>query len=144
MGVDREALHACIEAAICAIPAGRTASYGEIALRAGAPGRARLVGFVLRTGDKALPWHRILRADGRSAFANGSDGFRLQWQRLASEGVHPDNTGRVQPIRAPLRDDMDAEIWNPDPIGAPKVRPQRPSSARRSPSPSTRNPACHR
>ncbi|MGH8213359.1 MAG: MGMT family protein, partial [Rhodanobacteraceae bacterium] len=33
-----------IYAAVAAIPAGRVASYGEIAARAGLPGRARLAG----------------------------------------------------------------------------------------------------
>jgi alkylated DNA nucleotide flippase Atl1 len=69
--------HAAILRVIRSIPPGCVASYGEIATRAGLPGRARLVGRVL--GDFAapdLPWFRVLRSDGRIAFAKGSQPFR--------------------------------------------------------------------
>ncbi|MET0225771.1 MAG: MGMT family protein, partial [Dokdonella sp.] len=81
--------HAAIRRVIASIPPGRVTSYGEIAARAGWPGRARLVGRVLgeAPAELALPWHRVLRADGRSAFAPGSRGFREQVRRLAGEGV---------------------------------------------------------
>src|SRR5947208_3504306 len=72
--------HAAILRTIAAIPRGRVASYGEIALRAGLPRRARLVGRVLReAGPRAnLPWQRVLRSDGRIAFTPGSRPFREQ------------------------------------------------------------------
>ena len=58
-----------ILAAIRAVPRGQVAGYGMIARRAGLPGRARLVARVLgQNDDRTLPWHRILRSDGRSAF----------------------------------------------------------------------------
>lgn len=41
-----------------------------------------------------LPWHRVLRADGRIAFPKDSDGYREQRDRLLSEGVIVKN-GRV-------------------------------------------------
>uniref|UniRef100_UPI003F67C102 MGMT family protein n=1 Tax=Aeromonas hydrophila TaxID=644 RepID=UPI003F67C102 len=44
-----------IEAIIALIPAGRVGSYGQVADLAGLPGRARLVGKVLRETDKVLP-----------------------------------------------------------------------------------------
>ena len=73
---------------IRSIPAGCVASYGEIATRAGLPGRARLVGHVLGTSAaEGLPWHRVLRADGRIAFPPGSRSFREQVRRLAAEGI---------------------------------------------------------
>ena len=64
-------------------------SYGEVARRAGLPGRARLVGQVLRdSGDDArLPWHRVTGAGGRIAFPAGSANAREQLRRLAREGV---------------------------------------------------------
>ena len=43
-----------IYAAIAAIPPGRVASYGQIAARAGLPGRARLVGAALRDTPDGL------------------------------------------------------------------------------------------
>src|SRR6185437_1310160 len=58
-----------IYAVIAAIPAGRVASYGQIAARAGLPGRARLVGAALRdTPDgMELPWFRVLHSNGTIA-----------------------------------------------------------------------------
>jgi len=47
-----------------AVPAGRVASYGQIADLAGLPGRARLVGksLGLAPANLKLPWYRILRS----------------------------------------------------------------------------------
>ncbi len=99
-----------ILAAVRAIPRGQVASYGEVARRAGLPRRARLAARVLAGNtDPALPWHRVLRADGRIAFPEGSEGFREQAQRLRADGVVVVN-GRV---RIPTRQgsDLDAELW---------------------------------
>ena len=106
--------HAAIVRTIAAIPRGRVASYGEIALRAGLPRRARLVGRVLSESDPALklPWQRVLRSDGRIAFARGSSGYREQRQRLLSEGVAVVN-GRVDLKRFGWQRDLDAEVWAP-------------------------------
>ena len=100
-----------ILAAIRAVPRGQVAGYGHIAQRAGLPGRARMVARVLsENGDAKLPWHRILRSDGRIAFPEGSKGYREQSQRLRAEGVVVEK-GRV---RMPARErDLDAELWRP-------------------------------
>ncbi len=100
---------AAILVAIRAVPRGDVAGYGVIARRAGLPGRARLVAKILSdNGDPALPWHRILRSDGRIAFPPDSPGFAEQSQRLRAEGVDVRN-GRV---RIPRDDDsLDAAIW---------------------------------
>jgi methylated-DNA-protein-cysteine methyltransferase related protein len=107
-----KAEHLAIQRVIQAIPRGRVASYGEIAMRAGLPGRARLVGRVLGESDAVLklPWHRVLRASGRSAFAPGSRGFREQCQRLRAEGVVV-VAGKVDLTRYGWGRDLDAEIW---------------------------------
>lgn len=75
--------------AIQAIPRGETASYGQIALRAGYPGRARWVASLLsrQQGPPQLPWHRVVRADGRIAFERDSADYLEQTQRLRAEGV---------------------------------------------------------
>jgi methylated-DNA-protein-cysteine methyltransferase-like protein len=100
-----------ILAAVRAIPPGQVAGYGEVARRAGLPGRARLAARVLAGNeDPALPWHRVLRADGRIAFAEGSAGWREQCRRLRAEGVRVEG-GRVK--RARGAGDIDAEIWGP-------------------------------
>ncbi len=104
--------HLRIYAAIATIPAGRVASYGAIARRAGLPRRARLVGRVLREApdDMNLPWHRVLRADGRIALPPGSAGFREQCRRLRAEGVKVDK-GRVPMKSFGLEADLDRAIW---------------------------------
>jgi methylated-DNA-protein-cysteine methyltransferase-like protein len=99
-----------ILAAVRAIAPGQVAGYGEVARRAGFPGRARLAARILSTNeDPGLPWHRVLRSDGRIAFPEGSEGYLEQSRRLRAEGVTVAN-GRV---RMPARKafDMDAEIW---------------------------------
>jgi len=106
--------HAAIVRTIAAIPRGRVASYGEIAARAGLPRHARLVGRVLGDAgaDAKLPWHRVLRSDGRFAFPPGSRGFREQRARLIGEGVVVAN-GRVDLSRFGWGRNLDAEIWSP-------------------------------
>lgn len=98
-----------ILAAIRAVPRGQVAGYGHIAQRAGLPGRARLVARILSENeDPRLPWHRILRSDGRIAFPPGSKHFREQSQRLRAEGVKVQN-GRVRiPAQA---GDLDEALW---------------------------------
>jgi methylated-DNA-protein-cysteine methyltransferase-like protein len=100
-----------IFAAIRAIPRGQVAGYGEIARRAGLPGRARLVARLLsQNTDRKLPWHRVLRSDGRIAFPSGSEGFTEQSERLRREGVTVE-AGRVRGLRAAAT--LDAQVWGP-------------------------------
>lgn len=107
------ATHEAIRAAIAAIPQGCVASYGEIARRAGLPGRARLVGRVLgEAGEGELPWQRVLRSDGRIAFPPGSRAFREQVRRLAGEGVLVRN-GRVDLEAFGWGRDIDRLLWAP-------------------------------
>ena len=97
--------------AVRAIPRGQVAGYGEVARRAGLPGRARLAARVLgENEDPHLPWHRVVRSDGRIAFPEGSSGFREQCQRLRSEGVAVVR-GRVQKLRAAPT--LDEQVWGP-------------------------------
>ncbi|MBV6791951.1 MGMT family protein [Xanthomonas euvesicatoria] len=96
---------------IGAIPVGEVAGYGEVARRAGLPGRARLVARVLSgNDDPQLPWHRVLRSDGRIALPEGSAGYREQCQRLRDEGVQVER-GRVRRASAAQR--LDAAVWGP-------------------------------
>ena len=74
---------------VSAIPAGKIATYGEVADRAGLPGAARRVGAALRKlpPGSAVPWHRVVNASGRSSLAPGSRGEDRQRSLLADEGV---------------------------------------------------------
>lgn len=112
MSETRQRVHARIIKAIKAVPVGCTASYGGVARAAGMPGRARLVGWILRNSTVELPWHRIVRADGRSAFAADSTQWREQRKRLASEGVKPGALGAF-PLAAAAATDLDALLWRP-------------------------------
>lgn len=71
------------------IPAGKVASYGQIADLAGLPGRARLVGKVLGYAPKEMkiPWYRVLRSSGQLAFSAGSQEAERQKGLLQEEGV---------------------------------------------------------
>ena len=98
-----------ILAAVRAIPRGQVAGYGEVARRAGLPGRARLAAKVLsENDDPKLPWHRVLRSDGRIAFPEGSKMFREQSQRLRAEGVVVVQ-GKVRGQKAAAS--IDEQIW---------------------------------
>lgn len=52
--------------AVCDIPYGETASYGEIAIAAGSPGAHRAVGSACARTPMSIivPAHRVVRADG--------------------------------------------------------------------------------
>ena len=96
---------------IRAIPRGTVMAYGDVAAAAGFPGRARLVARILSESDGGLPWHRVLRSDGRIAFPPGSPDFDEQVQRLRAEGVRVEN-GRVKLRRS--GPNLDALLWAPD------------------------------
>jgi methylated-DNA-protein-cysteine methyltransferase-like protein len=75
-----------------AIPKGFVRTYGDIDPRA-----PRLVGHVLATTEEDLPWHRVVRSDGRVAVG------RRQLELLRREGV-PIRGGRVDLHEARLPD----------------------------------------
>jgi methylated-DNA-protein-cysteine methyltransferase-like protein len=82
-----------VRGVVAGIPAGSVLAYGDVAARAGLPGRARLVGRILAEDGHDLPWHRVLRADGTPAPHLAAE----QLARLRAEGVLADG-GRV-PMR---------------------------------------------
>ena len=99
---------------VAAIPEGRVATYGEVAAAAGLPGRARLVGRVLRElpDGSRIPWHRVVAAGGRIAergALDGRAGEREQLARLRAEGVRL-RRGSIAP-----RVDLAASGWNAAP-----------------------------
>jgi len=72
---------------VARIPRGRVASYGQIAELAGLPGRARQVGYALHRSPPGLPWHRVLRSDGRIALSHDHPARLTQCRRLETEGI---------------------------------------------------------
>jgi len=101
-------------AAVNRIPRGSVSTYGSIARVAGLPGRARLVGSVLKTEPDAvrLPWFRVINASGRSSFPPGSELAREQRRRLEREGVQF-LRGRVDLKRYgwPEDESLDEALW---------------------------------
>lgn len=72
--------------AVKRIPAGRVATYGDIAALAGRPGAARAVGTVMRRcRERGVPCHRVVAAAGRLGGFGGEPG--LKRSLLLAEGI---------------------------------------------------------
>ena len=74
-------------AVIKSIPAGKVASYGQIAAMAGNHRAARQVSRILHSCSKKydLPWHRVINSQGLISLNNQA--YDLQYELLKSEGV---------------------------------------------------------
>src|SRR3954452_19673206 len=87
------------------IPPGKVMAYGEIAAYLG-EGGPRQVGAVLRDWGHEVPWHRVLRADGRPAVHKANEQLDL----LRGDGT-PIHSGRV-----------DMSLARLDPSASPRRR----------------------
>lgn len=107
---DKSPAERILAAAVRAIPRGQVAGYGEVAHRAGLPGRARLAAKTLSENtDPKLPWHGVLHAPTtgaspcrkvRRATANNASG--------CARGVVVVN-GRVRGLKAART--VDEQVW---------------------------------
>jgi methylated-DNA-protein-cysteine methyltransferase-like protein len=90
---------------IKAIPAGKVATYGQIAMMAGNPGGVRGVVWILHSSSQKanLPWHRVINRKGKISLSPGQ-GFEEQKSRLEAEGVQFDGEDRI---------DLDRFLWRP-------------------------------
>ena len=79
------------------IPKGKVATYGQVALLAGNPRWARVVGYALHVNPYPgiIPCHRVVNREGGVApgFAFGGEG--VQRQLLESEGIVFEPDGRI-------------------------------------------------
>lgn len=79
------------------IPKGKVATYGQVALLAGNPRWARVVGYALHVNPEpgTIPCHRVVNREGKVApgFAFGGEG--VQRQLLESEGIVFEPDGRI-------------------------------------------------
>ena len=93
-----------IYAVVQTIPRGKVASYGQIALLAGNPRWARVVGYALHVNPKpgVIPCHRVVTQDGRTSTAFAFGGEDMQRALLEAEGVTFLPDGRV---------DMEKHRW---------------------------------
>jgi len=68
------------------IPAGRVATYGDIARLAGRPRAARAVGTIMRTAKRrGVPYHRVVAAGGLLGGYGGQE--LLKRSLLLAEGI---------------------------------------------------------
>jgi methylated-DNA-[protein]-cysteine S-methyltransferase len=83
------AFHQRVYALTRQIPAGRTASYGEIATRLEEPGMAQAVGEALGRNPFPLivPCHRVLAAGGKFGGFSARGGVSTKMRLLAIEGA---------------------------------------------------------
>ena len=93
-------LYRAIYAVVRRIPAGRVATYGQVAELAGIPGGARVAAAALKTSSRAdrLPWQRVIgkasKLRGRIAIYDPV-GAAIQRQLLEDEGVTIGDTGLI-------------------------------------------------
>jgi methylated-DNA-protein-cysteine methyltransferase related protein len=87
---EGEGTHNRIHAVVRRIPVGLVSTYGDVAVLAGLPGHARLVGYALHALPEhtTVPWHRVIDARGRLSVGRAIPGAELvQRQLLEAEGV---------------------------------------------------------
>lgn len=78
------------------IPEGTVASYGQIAAVVGRCSPL-MVGFAMAAApfDSDVPWHRVVNRQGRISSRGDADGEQMQRILLEAEGIHFDETGRI-------------------------------------------------
>ena len=71
------------------IPAGKVATYGQIAKLAGVPRGARQIGYALSAlpDPESVPWHRVINAQGKISIRSNPDYAELQRRLLEAEGI---------------------------------------------------------
>lgn len=96
--------------AVRRIPKGKVATYGQIALLAGSPRSARVVGWALHNNPEpgVIPCHRVVNRYGRLAPAFAFGGAEIQQKMLEEEGVFLSIDGIV---------DLVEYLWSPDGFG---------------------------
>ncbi len=79
------------------IPEGRVATYGQVAMLAGNPRWARVVGYALHNNPSPIiiPCHRVVNREGRVAEAFAFGGGESQRQLLQKEGIVFEADGRI-------------------------------------------------
>lgn len=94
-----------VEDIMSRLPKHRVTTYGDLAVMAGRPRAARIVGGIAHRGSEELPWHRLVNASGGLAtgYPGGQD---VQRQLLEQDGISCDSNYRVV--------DFEERRWRPD------------------------------
>ncbi len=69
------------------IPKGSLATYGQLALLAGSPRAARIVGAAMYRAPAGLPCHRVIYSNGSLCCDQAFGGKAIQRQMLEEEGI---------------------------------------------------------
>ena len=79
------------------IPEGKVATYGQVALLAGNPRWARVVGYALHNNPdpSTIPCHRVVNREGKVAEIYAFGGGAVQRQLLEEEGIIFEPNGRI-------------------------------------------------
>ena len=79
------------------IPRGSVATYGQVAVAAGLPGRARQVGYALHAlpDGSPVPWQRVVNARGQISLSTLGGAAERQRRLLQAEGIEFDGRGRI-------------------------------------------------
>ena len=74
---------------VSAIPKGKVATYGKVAMLAGNPHWARVVGYALHNNPKpgVIPCHRVVNREGKVAESFVFGGGSRQRELLEAEGI---------------------------------------------------------
>ncbi len=85
----RETNYTRIYRVVRKIPAGKVATYGQVAKLAGLAGHARQVGYALHAlpDEHDVPWHRVVNAKGEISARSVPGSEPLQRDLLEDEGV---------------------------------------------------------
>lgn len=88
------------------IPKGKVATYGLVALLAGNPRLARVVGYALHVNPEpgVIPCHRVVNRMGEVSTAFAFGGENMQRILLSEEGVEFTPDGKV---------DLSIYLWKP-------------------------------
>lgn len=89
------------------IPKGKVATYGQVALLAGNPRWARVVGYALHKNPAfgSIPCHRVVNREGKTAESFAFGGGDIQRQMLEQEGIVFEKDGCI---------DLSKYIWKPE------------------------------
>ncbi len=88
------------------IPKGKVATYGLVALLAGNPRLARVVGYALHVNPEPgiIPCHRVVNRKGEVSVAFAFGGENMQRILLSEEGIEFTPDGKV---------DLNEYLWKP-------------------------------
>ncbi len=79
------------------IPKGKVATYGQVAIMAGNPRWARVVGYALHNNPNpsTIPCHRVVNRDGKVASGYAFGGSTMQRDLLEKEGIVFETDGHI-------------------------------------------------